>query len=99
MLKNITVSFDKILWGWWAKDGNHQEAFEDLLDTIIINKEDLDITPWTTTMKVTHDLRAKQEQLDIIDQCREDTPLEDYLNGCLRWLRAEEEKMKATFDG
>ncbi|MEW6623863.1 MAG: hypothetical protein AB1420_12185 [Bacillota bacterium] len=98
MTTTITLTLDKILWKWWVgKDSDPQEAFEDLVDTIIVNKDDLDITPWKSSMMEMHTFSVSPDKLKILDNCLKELSMDDFLNGCLKWLRAEEEKLKSAF--
>lgn len=99
MLEKITICLDRILWKWWVgKDINHQEAFEDLLDTIIINLEDLDIAPWDSSMMQEFTFEVPDDdRLQIIKTSKNDLSLDGFLNGCLKFFRAEEEKIKSLF--
>ncbi|KUO49031.1 MAG: hypothetical protein APF76_10410 [Desulfitibacter sp. BRH_c19] len=98
MVKKITISLDRILWKWWVgKDSNHQEAFDDLIDTILINLEDLDTTPWKSSMMQELTFEVPDDKLQIINNSKNALSLEEYLNGCLKFFRAEEEKIRSLF--
>ncbi len=98
MVEKITINLDRILWKWWVgKDDNTQEAFDDLIDTILINLEDLEITPWKSSMMKEFTYEISADSLEIINNSKNDFSLEDYLNGCLKFFRAEEEKIKSLF--
>jgi hypothetical protein len=98
MTQKISMNLDRILWKWWVgKDSDNQEAFDDLIDTIIINKDDLEITPWLSSMMSPFTFNINAKSLETIQKISNDLTLEEFINGCLKYLRAEEEKLKATF--
>ena len=98
MNQKITILLDRILWKWWiGKDTDNQEAFEDLIDTIIFNKDDMDIAPWKASTMEEFSFEIPTNNLENLNTAKSDLSLEDYINGCLRHFRAEEEKMKNLF--
>ncbi len=98
MTNELTLKIDRILWKWWlGKDDDNQEAFDDLIDTIIVNKDDFDIKPWSSTTMSELTFNITTEQLEILKEIAHDLTLDEYINGCLVHLRKEEEKIKATF--
>lgn len=98
MSQKITIALDRILWKWWiGKDSDSQEAFEDLVDTIIFNKNDMDITPWKASTMQEFSFELSNNKLEDLNTAKNDLSLEDYINGCLRYFRAEEEKIKNLF--
>jgi len=96
--QKITIQLDRILWKWWiGKDTDNQEAFEDLVDTTIFNKDDMDIAPWRASTITEFSFEIPSNKLKILNTAKNDLSLEDYINGCLRHFRAEEEKIKNLF--
>ncbi|WP_028308268.1 hypothetical protein [Desulfitibacter alkalitolerans] len=94
----ITIWLDRILWKWWiGKDSDNQEAFEDLVDTIIFNKDDMNIAPWKASTMQEFSFEISSNKLEDLNTAKNDLSLEDYINGCLRYFRAEEEKIKNLF--
>lgn len=98
MNQKVTIVLDRILWKWWiGKDTDSQEAFEDLTDTIIFNKDDMGIAPWKTSTTEEFSFEIPTNKLEDLNTAKNDLSLEDYINGCLRHFRAEEERMKQLF--
>ena|GEM_PF-3496687 len=99
MNQKITIALDRILWKWWiGKDTDNQEAFEDLVDTVIFNKDDLNISPWKSSTMDEFSFEISTSSLEDLNTAKNDLSLEDYLNGCLLHFRTAEEKMKNHFN-
>ena len=97
--QKITIVLDRILWKWWiGKDTDIQEAFDDLVDTIIFNKDDMDIAPWKTSTMEEFSFEISDSKLEDLNTAKNNLSLEEYINGCLRYFRAEEEKIKNLFN-
>ena len=98
MNQKITIALDRILWKWWiGKDTDNQEAFDDLVDTILFNKDDMNIAPWKSSTMEEFSFTISGSNLKDLDTAKNDIPLDDYINGCLRHFRTEEEKIKSLF--